>query len=333
MARFVTFPGTAGSYASTDPNNVIDADTSHLQQSLGTWSRFGGTTAEIQAQVLTPIFGDFHGQVTFPTDVSGLATPVSTIYPVTAGLTYIGSFFAAASVAGIEARLRCFWIDSGGGQTLGNIISPANVPLSTSAFTQVTASGVAPVGAVAVRMELRKEPSVGVGDFYWDAAQFREGTDSTFVPSIGIVGDLDMSVRVALVDFTPAVANTLFSNLSGVTGFRLLVLNTNVRALYGDGTTIREAVSGAYTFVDGTPTTIRVTYATDGSVVWYQDAAEIDTDTVTVAAASPSFNTLSIGAAVGGAAENIEGDVYGAEIRDGIDGPIVAVFDPEDIAI
>ena len=48
--------------------------------------------------------------------------------------------------------------------------------------------------------------------------------------------------------------------------------------------------------------------------------------------ASPSAVPLFVGAN-GAGSFPLDGDVYGAEVRDGIDGPIVAVFDPDDIVI
>ena len=50
---------------------------------------------------------------------------------------------------------------------------------------------------------------------------------------------------------------------------------------------------------------------------------------MTTGAASPSGSTLYVGAA-GGAGSYLDGDLYYVEVRDGIDGPVVARMDADD---
>jgi hypothetical protein len=170
-------------------------------------------------------------------------------------------------------------------------------------------------------------------EFRFSKYTFREGSDAAFVPSLRIVGDSDLRAKIAAADYTPAGNQSIFSDWNS-DGCILYIDTSGHLHFEGDGTTgaINEA-SSAYTFVDGQATEVRVTLdVSAGDMVWYQDGVQVDTDTFTAQPLDPGGRTLVVGADYLGTGLLFDGDIYWAERRDGIDGPVVARFDAGDVA-
>ena len=64
------------SFISTPNVNLLDADTAHSQQSIGSWLVLSRGKNIQQVQVLPPVYGDFHGSWQVDLD-SGASTSIT----------------------------------------------------------------------------------------------------------------------------------------------------------------------------------------------------------------------------------------------------------------
>ena len=350
MARFVSFPGTAGSYASTDDVNLLDADTAHMQQSIGRWTAESGALTPEQSQAMTPIFGTSHASAeafsTVPRVNSGSPGNYT---PATPGTTYSTSAYmakGAGATAGLSARLRMVFWDAGEG-LISRILGSQTLIPDALVWQHITQTEVAPALTAFISFEVEFRDAAG-GDFmYWDAAIIREGSDTTFIPSLRIVGDLDIRARVAPQSWMPAVNNVLGArrpNNVDNKSFRWQ-LRTDGLIRYSmsiDGLTENNFNSNDPISLpdDGVPHDIRTEFVADNgaagrTATFYVDDVQIGSPH-TIGPAGGSFtgdSPFEIGTYNLGTIEPFLGDIYSSTLRDGIDGPIVAVFDPDDIAI
>jgi len=167
---------------------------------------------------------------------------------------------------------------------------------------------------------------------------------------VSVTGDLDVRIKVALDDWTPASLNYegLISS-DGLSypvnlGFYFRINHTTGYpefAFSEDGTTVKTRTATAAPVVaDGAAVYLRVTldvdngaaghdtkfYTSADGVAWTQLGA-----TVTAAGVTSIFDSprpVAVGHIHGGAHPAV-GKIYYAELRDGIEGPAVAVFDPD----
>lgn len=343
---YVRLPGLAGNFLSTPDTNLADADQAHLQQSLATWGpNDSGSGNQALSTDLTPVFGDFHGEI------SVIGTPASTalssgagrIQSVKPSTVYRGSLYVAPEVADREMRLVVIWRDSGGGYLSQE--TGAWTPVVAGQFTQIEA-GVAPSNPATALAQITAtiRPTGGVGNltagekYYWDAGCLREGTDPTFVPSLNIVGVLDARAEIA-ADRQEAVVVSKWESSTTKSWIPLHIDTGGGLTFFWaeDGATTLSMPAGVALVPDGddSPHEYRVTFdPSTGTAVFYLDG---------VVAATPSpygatslFNgpsELSVGADYGGAAAQLDGAVYRVDVRDGIDGPIVAEFLTTDIVL
>lgn len=162
--------------------------------------------------------------------------------------------------------------------------------------------------------------------------------------SLDVVGDLDLRVLVALDDWTPSAMQTLISkwNTTGnQRSYLLQVLSTGVlrfnwstlgtAALSADSTVAPTVANGnalwvrATIDVDNGAAGRTVTFYTspaDDGVVWTQLGATVTTAGVTSIFASTA--NLEVGARQAGTLENVTGNVYAAQVLNGIAGTVVA---------
>jgi len=162
--------------------------------------------------------------------------------------------------------------------------------------------------------------------------------------AISVTGDIDLRIKVALVDWTPPVVRYLISKAvtsgqygydwSMDTGGKLLFRN------FPDGVNATSAISTvAVGAADGSAKWLRVTrnvttgnvdfYTSDDGIAWSALGTTVAT------AAGGQFNgtdSLAIGAQHSGNAP-LSGAIYYAELRNGIAGTVVASFDANDGAI
>ena len=149
--------------------------------------------------------------------------------------------------------------------------------------------------------------------------------------AVSITGDIDIRVKVALDDWTPAAHARLVYKRDGTAAYDFYILATSgIPGFYWGSSQDATAAPG---FADGSNHWLRVTrsastgtakfYTSDDGVTWAQLGAD-------VAGAPGSLNdtadVVMIGAE-GGVSSMLAGKVYYAELRNGINGPIVAKFD------
>lgn len=169
--------------------------------------------------------------------------------------------------------------------------------------------------------------------------------------AVSITGDIDIRVKVAMNDWTPAGFPQLVNKSPGGGNYSYqfdIVSDGSLRFVWStDGTSIVSTASTLPTgFVDGSTHWVRATldvnydgagspsiflvqfYTSEDGTTWTQLGANI-----TGAGSTSIFNSagaLEVGAAQSAIANNLAGRIHYAEIRNGIDGTVVAEFDPSD---
>ena len=160
---------------------------------------------------------------------------------------------------------------------------------------------------------------------------------------ISITGDIDFRCNVALNDWTPA-ANGGIARHWNATGsqrawdFRVNTAGTLTMVSTADGTTQRVATSTSATgFTDGTAHWLRFTreastgnvqfYTADDNVNWAQLGSNVST---TAGSIFNSDQPLIMGVSGSGGDFQMIGNMYYSELRDGINGTIVAQFNSND---
>ncbi|MDO8597795.1 MAG: hypothetical protein Q7R45_14385 [Sulfuricaulis sp.] len=161
-----------------------------------------------------------------------------------------------------------------------------------------------------------------------------------------VVGDLDLKVRAALDDWTPAATSTLLNKWTTTGNQRAYMLQVLA------GGTLRLSWSANGTAVIAKDSTV-ATGVTDATRKWVRATLDVDNGavgndvkfytsddgadwtqlgtTVTTAATTAVFDStaaLILGGNDAGATERLTGKVYSAEVRNGIDGSVVAAFNP-----
>jgi hypothetical protein len=159
--------------------------------------------------------------------------------------------------------------------------------------------------------------------------------------AVSITGDIDIRVQVAATDWTPAATMRFVSkySASGTNRsytFGLNAAGTLVAIWSSDGTsTITVNSSVATGFADGSTNWVRVTLAAaTGTTTFYTSsdgATWTQLGTTTVSGATSLFDNaqqVDIGARDSGTADNFNGRIYRAQIYNGINGTLVADFNP-----
>ena len=160
---------------------------------------------------------------------------------------------------------------------------------------------------------------------------------------LDITGDIDIAVRVAMDDWTPASTQTLISKRLSPSNLSYgLFVRTDGKLLLetsGNGSTARNGISSvAPTVSDGQALWVRATRASSsGSTVFYTapDSPTYPTSwtqlgtTISTTAGAIFAGTarLVVGSQSAGTSTNAAGTVYRAIVKDGIDETAVADFD------
>ena len=334
---FITLNGDPGEFLSRADVNLLDADTAHLQQSIGTWLHASGSTGPTLASDIPPIFGTFHGKTSTSTGadvrlrtalgVDGQPALPDTVYSVSAYLAR-----GSTSTPGTNVRLRTTFYDAGGVAIQETLRDPVPLPVANE-WVHVTMLELSPPLTEFVGMSVAWiGGGLQIGDeLYWDANLIAERSDPTFVPSLRIVGNLDLEARAASVDWTDTHQD-LIDNRDVALGYLLRISPTGgVIFSYGNGATNRQAESSAPGFVDGVTATVRATLDIAGTIEWFLDGVPFDTAGSDPGAGVPS----DLDVAIGIESQNhinwpFHGDIEYAQIRDGIDGPVVYRMDAAD---
>ena len=336
MARFVKFPGVAGSFVDTPDVNLVDADTAHLLQSIGGWSNPSNAVGTTPASPLA--FGNLRrvvcdGVGVSSNQVNSADVPAST--EVTVAMTVTAT--DAARLGGIVIGSYL------GGVFVANLAFPADEVFTAGESRRLEFTVTTAAASDTLRLQWFIEdsatpddppPADTTVDFYDTTIVL--GTSAQFVPSLRIVGDLDMESKTSMADWLspPTEQNFISSRLGGFVGFRMYrnAANTSLWAGYGDGVSDRARERTLPVFDDDSVHTIRTTF-TVGTGVWEYFADGVSFDTATGEATNPGVpaaSALAVGSNAFGTG-NLDGSMYYAQVRDGIDGPVVARFDAEDV--
>jgi len=340
---FVTFPGTAGNYISTDDVNLLDADTAHCYQSVGGWTiraqadtltNETEATASVGGKVLQFLANAPAGQCSVLTETGGNGVAVG-------GSVAVSAVIRARTLGGVARTGRVVMEYYAAGVFKGQA-SGSDVALpADGSWVDVAVSGTTHADTDNVLAYLRVTDAVDNETFQIDRSCIRTGSVTSFVRSVRIVGDLDLRARVAADDWTPAAYNRLISRWSAPPDFAWsFAIRTSSDGklrldISSDGTAITSLTSTAATGVtDGATAVVKVTRAAaSGDTIFYVDDVKLG-DTVASAAFGPYVGgeDLTVGVLSNGTTQPFDGDIYWAEVRDGIDGPVVARMDAGDTA-
>lgn len=328
VSRCAWLPGAVGNYFSIPDTNIIDADTAHIHQSIGKWIASLNCTVARSTTQASFGTGSLAATATSEPSVKVRGATGGDGVPVTAGATY--SFGIDVYVPRtLNMRLDVHWYDS-----TKTLISSSNGDLkavSANAWQTVGQTFVSPAGAAFASVEVLYSGVVTNDVVYLDRTVFRTGSDATFLPSHRVTGDLDLRARVALKDWTPAAAQTLVAKWGASASYRLDLLTDGRLQITRRG--ITDTASTAVVpvgdreliFVRGTvvaSTGLHRFYTSVDGVNWTQ----LGGDVTALAGGSPvSADTVSFGQRVEVVTlAPMLGVMFSAEIRDGINGPVVA---------
>lgn len=329
--QHIVMPGTAGNYISTESTNIFDSDTAHVLQGLGEWAGIGGEVV-VAVSADRAVFGSTSMKATIAAGSgkrlwSGNAGDSFAVDPAT---QYSVSVAVYTAIVDLEQAITVSWYDAT--NTIISTSYGADIAITADAWFTNSVTVTSP--ALAAWCEVRfAHASTAGGVAYLDTFCMRSGSDATFVPSLRIVGDLDLRAKVAPDDWTPTSNQYLLTTISGFDGYNLVLLTTGaVASSNGDGSSARAETSPVLTATDGAAYEIKAQWdVSAGSMEWFQDGVSLGTDTYSAGASSPSTASLVVGAESAGTLP-FDGDVYYVEVRDGIDGPIVARMDATDAA-
>ena len=166
--------------------------------------------------------------------------------------------------------------------------------------------------------------------------------------AVSITGDIDIRAKLAMDDWTPSDHTIIFSKYgTGNISWDLLIRPSGFIAANASSNGSAENLTADSTaapgFTDGSVHWLRYTrisssgvvrfYTSDDGLSWSQLGADVST---TAAGLFDSTAPIEIGTREGGTQYNLNGrssKIYYAEIRNGIDGTVVAVFDVDEATL
>ena len=191
---FVSLPGSTGRYMSSADINLLDADTAHTYQSVGQWLA--------QANVNTPavrdasgVYGGRAGFTSLIANNSGAATTrvaIASIPVLTLTEYSLSVLIRRAPGATLDAWKYVARLENSGGTNELSVNS--NVVNLSETFQLLTATftTLATTETIELRMQSDDANGLAADELEWGQACLRLGADATFVPSVRIVGDIDM---------------------------------------------------------------------------------------------------------------------------------------------
>ena len=329
---FLTLNGASLERLTRADDNLLDADTAHIQQSIGQWSSHNAAT---NLQVSSGIPAPF-GQTLLAFDSAG-ATPaqVITATGVDALETGAGDAVLTVDVAnptGGRVDLACVIYDNAGATKAEFTL---DFQETTTPDQLVTLSAVRSMNAGDRIALLARFTATNVGQTGYLARAMiaSPGAVTTFVPSLFVVGVLDYRFDVATVWDPVSDLATAYYNPPAGSGPPLCNLRTATRfgmehagSLFTSLThgftgssrrSIRILADPAFGFTVQEDTGAGFQLVVDGGAPW---------------SPVPASGFLSLFArALGGSQFNLAADVYDVALRDGEDGPVVYRMDPADV--
>jgi hypothetical protein len=357
-------PGSADDYASIESVNLLDADTAHLHQSKGRWVQYTNTSNAtiVQSTALTPEIGDYHGQcevtaggVTFAGVYTGGG---DSLFPVEASTEYSLSARMATEASGRKAKVRIDWYNSSkvflASSVYGDVTNLTADTWATATLTATSHASAAYANVQLVWEDADEVDNLPVGEkYYFDKVCLRPGSDTTFVPTINIVGDLDVRWRGSWRDWTPGGnGSTLAARYAS--GDLAWTVGTDssdhlCSIMSDDGSATEEDTAGAAPTVgDMEPLSVRALIVPGGtSETLFQASDDADltaaswstvgsgqtTAKTSIHSAGDEPITIGYRQGAGSGADEQPMVVHGLQVRDGNAGPIVSEVDFTDSGV
>ncbi len=352
MARFIRFGGAGpyvparfvldgASYLSTDDVNLLDADTAHIEQSVGYWNAEVGASSVSQSAAVTPLFGSFALMAV----ASGTNTRIFGSQQGTGNIVVTPS---VEQVVGVwlytqETDREAFVSGLGynGTSFVESYAAPVLVPLTQNSWVFVQGPTFTPsvtVDNFRYRVEYRVESSkdpVPNGEQLWlDRPSLRLGSDPTFVPSLRIVSNLEMESVVDPDDWSIGI-DQMIINTRGIgatnSGYQLRIGNNAEPVAGMSGDTWRLATASPLSPEPTVQTRIKAFVDNLGGAVDFTVDGQFYEQVSIAANETPQWTEpeLRIGdnAALARPFTGAIGDTF---IRDGGGGPDVARLIPTD---
>ncbi len=340
--KLLSLPGLSGHYADTPDINLLDADTAHLHQSIGTWVDEDYTDVTLETD--QPMFGDNSLRVIITPDLvagpdfgAGSFTDMSLNIPISPNTEYTHSADMYLDTAGgaLTAAAAIRWHESDG--TLISTVAAAHVALTLGQITRLSHTATSPANAAFGHLNVRLGTST-IGDVvYYGRVRFSQDAVSTFVPSLRIVGSVDMEALMAAAVWGSG-EQLAIGNRSGNLGYEL-TFGSAVQTFARHQTGAARQTAGIFATgkVDGQYSQMRAYFDVPAGEWNFVQDAESDL-------ANGGFTTIPGVPVTAGAGARIDvgardgtgvlftGKVKWAEVRDGIDGPVVVRFDADDFA-
>lgn len=333
--NYLHLPQVAGNYVVTPLINVLPADDAHGEQSIGGWGTQGTNTIEIVTDTDDSLVHPFFGQggftkvfkVTYQDDqdLADLTLPTLTA----AGHILITSVWFPSNWDGGNVT-----IDDNG--TFGSETGVSNqdaVGATTESWQTMWRKFTPDAGDLDGTLTFASASAPTAGRvMYFAFNTVRADQVETQVASYNIVGSLDVRTKLASTDWTTTHQDVIDTR-DGADGYLLRIGPTgDITFSYGNGIVNRQVDSSDMGLTDGDTHELRATFAvSSGDVVYYLDESGFDTDSLPSGAGSPSSLDLTIGIESGNRTSwPFGGGVEWAEVRDGINGPVVVRYDAAD---
>lgn len=325
MARHFVLSG-AGNYLSTPRVNLLDSNTAHLYASIDRWVDNGNSA---HSQVDDSDFYSGKAAEETPSNANTITKiNIGDAIPVSAATQYTLALSVKRTVDnGDEThyRLRVTDYDSSdvaGTTTDGSHIAIVDDELVTVPVTFTTAGDAAKIRVFLYSTNGTSTQATS-STFRFGNGSLRAGTSSVFLPSLDVIGPIEVSARCAADDWTAAADQYVAGNYDFSSGGFYIRINTAGQLQFnGDFT---GQVSTNYVLTDGAFTTIKLTLDTGtGGIVYYQDNVQVDTDSIASGDLSISDESFYVGTYVNGSTGPFTGKIEWVEWRDGIGGPVIA---------
>ena len=160
-------------------------------------------------------------------------------------------------------------------------------------------------------------------------------TADTGPPSLDIANNLDMEADIALPNWASVPVNQApvgYSPTVADRRYNMLVTSTQLFSFWYDTGNVQQNAGAAHGLTGSGRHTIRVTLenaAGTTTMSGYVDGGLVGSPTRTSGPLRSTSGDMDVGRNAG--TQYLTGDIYGVEVLDGIGGPPVAVFDPDDI--
>jgi len=160
-------------------------------------------------------------------------------------------------------------------------------------------------------------------------------------PALDIVGDIDIRVKVSMNDWTPGALSGFISKRIGGNSYAFRMENTDLLTLVWFEATVAKSAGSSIPLVipdegilwvratldvdNGAAGNDTIFYTSLDGITWVQLGATLTQAGVT--SIDSTAAAVSVGS-IDGVNQMLAGEIFYAEIRNGINGPVVASFDP-----